>query len=331
MLTKTLKILGIAAGIIIVAIASLLIYTKAGLPDVGAAPDIHVRATPVMIRRGAYLANHVTVCIDCHSKRDWTRFAGPVTPGTEGQGGERFDRHMGFPGIFYAKNITPANLKDWSDGEIYRVITTGVTKEGEALFPVMPYHYYGMMDPRDVTAIISYLRTLKPIAHTVPERTIDFPMNFIVNTIPQKAHPIKRPPKSDTLAYGHYLVEIAGCQECHTQKVKGKPVGPPFAGGWAFHMKDGSIVRTANLTPDRATGIGNWSRQAFIARFKAYSDSTYAESALPRGQMQTPMPWVAFSGMDSTDLGAIYAYLHSLKPVKNKVVRFTAQKAVAKK
>lgn len=329
MLTKILKPTGIVIGIIIIGIAGLLIYLKTGLPDVGAAPNIQVNATPAMIHRGAYLANHVTVCIDCHSKRDWTRFAGPIVPGTEGQGGERFDRNMGFPGIFYAKNITPAQLKDWSDGEIYRAITTGVTKEGSALFPVMPYHFYGKMDPRDVTAIISYLRTLKPIHHRVPERVIDFPMNFILNTIPEKAHPVKRPPPSDTLAYGHYLVQIAGCQECHTKKVKGKSVGQPFAGGWAFRMPDGSIVRTANLTPDLATGIGDWSRQAFIGRFKAYTDSGYVTPRVQPGQMQTPMPWVMYSGMDSSDLAAIYTYLHSLKPVKNKVIHFTPPKDVA--
>ena len=326
MFRKIMKILGVILLIIILAIAGLLIYVKKGLPDVAPARQITLQSSPAIIQRGAYLANHVTVCIDCHSTRDWTKFAGPVIRGTEGKGGERFDESMGFPGTFYARNITPFNLKSWTDGEIYRVVTTGVTKDGQAIFPVMPYHYYGMMDPKDVEAIIAYIRTLPAIDNIPPARHIDFPMNFIINTIPQKAHPMERPLPADTLAYGHYLVQIAGCQECHTRQVKGKVVGIPFAGGWAFNMPDGSTVTSANLTPDKATGIGNWSEAAFVSLFRKYADSSYKPPIVKPGEMQTPMPWNMYGGMDTTDLAAIYAYLHSLDPVKNAVVLFTPSK-----
>lgn len=331
MLRKILKIAGIVILILLLGIAGFLIYLKKGLPDVGPAPEITINTTPAMIQRGAYLANHVTVCIDCHSTRDWTKFAGPIIPGTLGKGGERFDHSLGFPGTFFARNITPANLKDWTDGEIYRAITTGVTKDGEALFPVMPYHYYGMMDSSDVKAIIAYIRTLPPIQNITPTREIDFPMNFIINTIPKKSHPKTRPSPSDTLAYGHYLVNIAGCQECHTRQEKGKVVGQPFAGGWEFNMPDGSIVRSANLTSDKETGLGNWSADAFISFFKNRENKGLHGPALTPGEMQTPMPWVMYAGMDSTDLYAIYTYIHSLKPVKNKVDLFTPSVKVAVK
>lgn len=326
MLHKILKALGIIIVIIILAIAGLLIFLKKGLPNVGPAPKITIQTSPALIQRGAYLANHVTVCIDCHSTRDWTKFAGPIIPGTAGKGGEKFDESMGFPGTFYARNITPYNLKNWTDGEIYRMITTGVDKNGEAMFPVMPYQFYGMMDPRDVEAIIAYICTLPTIDNTPPTRHIDFPMNFIINTIPHKAHPMERPQPSDTLAYGHYLVEIAGCQECHTKQVKGKVVGVPFAGGWAFDMPDGSVVTSANLTPDKETGIGNWSRAAFVSLFRKYSDSSYRPPIVKPGEMQTPMPWNMYGGMNTTDLEAIYTYLHSLSPVKNAVVPFSPPK-----
>lgn len=328
---KILKIAGIVLLILLLGIAGLLIYVKKALPDVGPAPDITINATPDVIQRGAYLASHVTVCIDCHSKRDWTKFAGPIVPGTEGEGGERFDRSMGFPGIFYARNITPDHLKNWTNGEIYRAITTGVTKDGEALFPVMPYHYYGMMDPADVKAVIAYVRTLAPIEHATPAREIDFPMNFILNTIPQKAHPETKPSPNNTLAYGRYLVSIAGCQECHTKQVKGKVVGQPFAGGWEFNMPDGSIVRTANLTPDKETGIGTWNAEMFVNLFKSRMNEALDGPALKPGSMQTPMPWAMYGGMDSADLNAIFIYLQSLTPVKNKVEMFTPSSSLAKR
>lgn len=323
MLRKIVSMGGVCLLIFGVGIIVWLIYAKEMLPDVGKAPELTISVTPQLIARGDYLANHVTACIDCHSKRDWSRYSGPVVPGTEGEGGARFDRGAGFPGIFYAKNITPAALQDWTDGEIYRVITTGVAKDGEALFPVMPYHFYGIMDPEDVQAIIAYIRTLPPKANAVPKREIDFPVNFLINTFPEKARPQQRPLPADRIAYGHYLVQIAGCEECHTRQVKGKVAGQPFAGGWEFQLPNGSIVRSANITPDTVTGIGQVSRNAFIHLFKSYADSSYVAVQREPGQPQTVMPWIMYSGMDTTDLIAIYTYLRNIQPVRNKVVHYT--------
>lgn len=86
----------------------------------------------------------------------------PVRCNTEPweKGGEFFGPDLGFPGEFYSRNLTPANLRGWTDGEIFRAITAGVNKEGEALFPVMPYRNYSKMDKEDIYDIIAYLRTL---------------------------------------------------------------------------------------------------------------------------------------------------------------------------
>ena len=72
-------------------------------------PDIHASNDSTIIARGEYLANHVTPCIDCHSKRDFTKLSGPVIPGTEGMGGEVFDNKLedDIPGVVYSRNITP--------------------------------------------------------------------------------------------------------------------------------------------------------------------------------------------------------------------------------
>jgi len=141
--------------VIVLAIVTLVSFVKFALPNVGAAPDMKVEATPERIARGEYLANHVTVCIDCHSSRDWSKFSGPPIEGTYGKGGELFDQKFGFPGSYTSKNITPANISNWTDGELFRVITTGVDKDGKALFPVMPFHYYGQMDEEDIKCIIA--------------------------------------------------------------------------------------------------------------------------------------------------------------------------------
>ena len=299
------------------------------LPNVGPAPDLKLAYTSERIERGRYLANSVTVCMDCHSTRDWSKFAGPLVEGTLGKGGELFDQKEGFPGVFYSKNITPTGISRYTDGELLRVITTGVTKEGRALFPVMPYNHYGKMDPEDIMSIIAYIRTLTPQQNQIPEPAPDFPMNFIINTIPVKADPQKIPPKSDTLAYGAYLVNACSCIECHTQVDKGKII-PEFAfsGGREFSFPDGSIVRSANMTPDKETGIGNWTEEIFLGRFKTYSDSTYHSPTVATGEYNSIMPWNMYSRMNKEDLSSIYRYIKSVKAIRNKVTKFTSHQKV---
>ncbi|HSY52028.1 MAG TPA: hypothetical protein VLC46_24710 [Thermoanaerobaculia bacterium] len=93
-----------------------------------------------------------------------------------------------------------------------------------------------------------------------------------------------------------------------------------FSGGWEMKGPWGRNF-TANLTP--AGGYMSHARkEEFIGRFKAFSsmDANTAPET-PAGH-NTVMSWVAFSGMTEQDLGAIYDYLKTLKPIENKVVTF---------
>lgn len=310
--------------VIVVAIVGLLSYIKLALPNVGDAPDMKVEMTPENIARGEYLANHVTVCIDCHSTRDWSRFSGPPMEGTFGMGGDLFDQKFGFPGAYTAKNITPAGIANWTDGELFRVITTGVNKEGKAMFPVMPYTYYGQMDEEDIKCIIAYIRTIKSIENKPVESVSDFPMNFIVNTIPHKANFQKRPPEFDVLNTGKYIANASGCVECHTQFEKGQLIaGTEFGGGREFTLPGIGIIRSANISSDQETGIGSWGKDKFISLFKTRSDSTTLHAKLNKKDFNTVMPWTMYGTMKDADLEAIYTYLRTVKPIKNSVEKFT--------
>jgi mono/diheme cytochrome c family protein len=307
--------------VLTVIVAGAIAYVKLALPNVGKPEEVKVDATPDIVKRGEYLANHVCVCIDCHSDRDWSKFSGPLVPGTEGKGGAPFTQDFGFPGKFYSQNLTPANLKNWTDGEIMRAITCGVNRNGAALFPVMPYSYYGHMDKEDIQAIVAYIRTLKPIENKIPAAEPDFPMNFLINTIPQKASFVSKPSKENSIDYGAYLVNAAACSECHTNVIKGKRVeGMDFAGGREFLFPGGKKIVSANITPDKETGIGYWTEDAFISKFKSFQDASKLQPYASSRNFQSIMPWNMYAGMDSTDLRAIYAYLKTLKPVINKVV-----------
>ena len=310
--------------VVAVLLTGLLIYIKFALPDVGPAPDLKVEMTPERIARGEYLANHVAVCIVCHSKRDWTRFSGPPTEGTFGMGGDRFDQKFGFPGVYFAKNITPAGISRYTDGELFRVITTGVNKEGEAMFPVMPFHYYGQMDVEDIKSIIAYIHTLKPIQNDVQKSSSDFPMNFILNTIPHKGNPTKRPDKADLINYGKYIANASSCIDCHTKVDKGKLIpGTEYGGGREFPFPDGAIVRSGNISPDKETGIGLWKKEVFINLFHAHSDSITLHTTLKAGDFNSIMPWTMYGKMTDEDLTALFAYLQTIQPISNKVLKFS--------
>jgi hypothetical protein len=321
---KILKIVGIILGILIVFITGTLTYIKAALPNVGDAPKLKVEATTERIERGKYLATAVSVCMDCHSTRDWSKFSGPIIPGTEGKGGERFDHTVGFPGVYYSKNITPAGISRYTDGELYRVITSGVNKDGRAMFPVMPYPNYGKMDQEDIYSLIAYIRSLPSIESTVAESESDFPMNFIINTIPSRPNHTKRPEPSDELAYGAYMVNASGCAECHTQVKQGQTIPELLLGGGReFAFPNGAVVRSSNLTADDATGIGKWTKEMFIKRFKMFTDSAYVIPDVKPGEFNTIMPWTMYANMTEQDLGAIYTYLRSVPVLTSEVVRYT--------
>jgi cytochrome c553 len=298
-------------------------YVTLALPNVGPAPDLTVEITDERVERGKYLANHVMLCMDCHAVRDFSLYAGPPTPGTLGGGGDVFDQNMGFPGRFISRNLTPTSLGDWTDGELFRAITSGVSRVGSALFPVMPYPHYSQLDEQDIHAVIAYLRTLDPIENELESSKADFPVNIIINTMPVKSDLKERPAKEDVINYGRYMITAAACTDCHTRMEGGKYVGAPYAGGNEFILPGGSVVRASNITPHEITGIGSWTKEMFVARFKMYADSTYLPRKVLPGEMQTLMPWQMYGGMSEEDLGAIYEYLRTIPAVENIVVRFT--------
>ena len=141
---------------------------------------------------------------------------------------------------------------------------------------------------------------------------------------------------------GEYLVRLGGCNDCHTpfkmgpngpepdqsRLLSGHPetlkMPPPpklgngpwvwaaagtntaFAGPWG-------VSYTANLTPDRLTGIGIWDEQMFVKTLRTGRHWGVSRPILP------PMPWQNIGQSTDEDLSAIYASLRSIKPIRNQV------------
>ena len=320
---KFLRIAGYIVGVIVLLLVAGFIYFNSKYPDVEKPSGVKVEITPERIKRGEYLANHVAGCIDCHSERDWSKYGAPLIAGTEGKGGGKFGKEEGFPGNIYAKNITPDGIGQWTDGELIRAITQGVTKDNQALFPLMPYPGFNHMTREDLYSIVAYIRSLQPLENKVPDTELDFPLNMIVKTMPPKSYTPAEVDKNNKVKYGQYLVTIASCTDCHTQSDQGEPrPGMYLAGGMEFHLPWGTM-RSANITPDNETGIGNWTREEFIARFKSFAGDSVRNISVKPGTYNTIMPWTFFAGMTEDDLSAIYAYLKTVKPVNNSVIHFT--------
>jgi mono/diheme cytochrome c family protein len=316
-----LKIVAALVVLLVVVAACGYGYLMFAFPKVPPPPTVRFESSPERLARGQYLTDHVVGCTTCHTQRDWTKFSGPIKPELLGSGSEPFN--LGPAGMLYSKNITPAAIGSWTDGELLRAVTQGVSKDGTPLFPLMPYPHFGAMSEDDVHAVLAYIRTLKAIEGTAPPRTLSFPLNFIVRTMPGSNTYGSRPSPQDKVAYGKYMTQAALCSDCHTPiDQRGTPLpGMDFAGGMEFY-ETGYRVRSANITPDANTGIGSWTEQQFIDKFKGFQNANNATLSEKERTQNTVMPITAYAGMTTEDLGAIYAYIRTVKPVTNRVERF---------
>jgi mono/diheme cytochrome c family protein len=141
---------------------------------------------------------------------------------------------------------------------------------------------------------------------------------------------------------GEYLVTAIGCNDCHTpwkmgangpepdmsRALSGHPEGLEVKspaklgnGPWVWAAAGSNtafsgpwgISYAANLTPERLTGIGIWNEEMFVKTIRTGRHWGVARPILP------PMPWQAFRHMSDEDLKSIYAYLRTVKPIKNQV------------
>ena len=149
---------------------------------------------------------------------------------------------------------------------------------------------------------------------------------------PAQAAPVQR---------GAYLVRAMGCNDCHTpwklgpkgpepdmsRALSGHPAGfvmpppPKLSGPWTWSAAATNtafagpwgVSFTANLTPDVETGLGKWTPETFIATLRTGRHEGKGRPLLP------PMPWPMIGSLTDDDLRAVFAYLQSLPPIRNRV------------
>jgi mono/diheme cytochrome c family protein len=112
-------------------------------------------------------------------------------------------------------------------------------------------------------------------------------------------------PDADLIKRGEYNLRAAGCISCHTRKEDGSPL---LAGGRAIESPFG-IFYGPNITPDKETGIGNWSVDDLVR--------TLTEGRGPDGRHYYPaLPYTSYTRMKREDIEAIWAYLQTVEPVR---------------
>ncbi|MBB2721189.1 UNVERIFIED_ORG: mono/diheme cytochrome c family protein [Rhizobium etli] len=116
-------------------------------------------------------------------------------------------------------------------------------------------------------------------------------------------------------ARGEYLVTIGGCNDCHTPGYFfGNPDSSRFLGGSdvGFEIPGQGVFVGRNITPDKETGIGSWTREQIVTALQT--------GQRPDGRLLAPiMPWHAFAQLTEEDVTSIAVFLQSLKPVSHQV------------
>ncbi len=316
-----LKVLGLLGAIVVICLLGFA-YFYFRSPAMQPPINIAVDKSPERVERGKYIFTRISDCDFCHSEQDPTRLALPIIESTRGQGKLMPDTDL--PGQIYAANITPdveTGIGSWTDGEKIRAIREGVDKNGRALFPIMPYQFYRYMSDEDVQAVVAFLDTIPPIKHQNPPTKVNFPDSMWMKGDPRPVtEPRKMPDRNNKLLYGEYLATIAHCEVCHTPFPGLKEdYSLRFAGGRHFITPAGDVY-SANITPDRATGIGDWDVDRFKKRLKVYLQyETTDGPPLVGPDRFTMMPYQAFAHLADYDMEAIYGYLMTRTPINHKV------------
>lgn len=121
--------------------------------------------------------------------------------------------------------------------------------------------------------------------------------------------------EDEQVARGKYLVHIGGCNDCHTPGYfLGKPDASRFLSGSdvGFPLPDGTVVVGRNLTPDKETGIGNWTIEQIATAIRT--------GVRPDGRVLAPiMPFASFAYLTSSDVTAIALFLKTLPPIRHRI------------
>lgn len=310
-MSKPIRIVIVLIVLALIAVAALLFLRPGLLPPTGSAPE--PSASTQIISKGEYLAR-AGDCVACHTVPNGPVFAG--------------GRAMATPfGNLYVPNITPddgTGIGLWTPDEFYRMMHTGVSRDGKLLYPAMPFASYTQVTRDDSDAIFAYLMSVPPVKQKNREHELRFPFNNRELLIGWRTLYFKegefKPDPAQTVEWnrGAYLVKGLGhCAMCHTavNALGGSSESKAFEGG----MIPNQNWYAPSLTSNREAGLGEW-EIAEIADLLQVGVSH-------RGTVYGPMAEVVYNSlqyMTDADAKAMAVYLKGL-PQKDSAPPPTSQ------
>jgi Cytochrome C oxidase, cbb3-type, subunit III len=310
-----MKKLGKILLVICLLLVAAISFTTGWRPFIGprarATTHRQFERTPERLARGRYLVIGLAGCETCHTPKDWKTHGAPNLPGMELAG--QVIPVANLPGVVVASNLTPdpeTGAAPWSDDEIARAVREGIGHDGRTIFPMMPYEAYRSISDEDLAAIVVYMRSVAPVRNPLPPTRVDFPINYLVRTVPQPVtSPVNGPgPQSSPAERGKYLA-VMGCG-CHIPSDQKGPIrGLEYGGGDILTGPWGEVA-SANITPE-ASGIGYYDEALFLQVMR----TGYVKAR----KLSSIMPFGEFANLTDDDLKAIFAYLRTLPPVKHRV------------
>jgi len=268
-----------------------------------------------LVERGAKIAT--LLCNECHRGQDG-KMTGQIQPD--------MPTEFGTIGSYNITQDKVHGIGNWTDGELYYFLRTGLRKDGSYAPAYMPK--FPLMADEDVYSIIAWLRSddpaLAPDPRELPPNKPNFLVKFLCNVafkpIPLPEKPITIPDTSDQIAFGKYVANaLSVCYACHSADFKTMDYLVPensggfYGGGNPMLNKERELVPSANITMDKETGIGNWTQQQFYEAVKFGKN--------PKGG---PLyyPMFPHTTLSDTEVNAIWAYIQTVPPIKNAVVRY---------
>jgi mono/diheme cytochrome c family protein len=280
---------GAVAGLLTLVLALASVVAGIGLytfyaPRGTSVRALHVATTPAQVARGEHLAQ--IRCVGCHTQNDQLPLSG----------GRNIASDMPSWGAFYPINLTPSGpLKDWSDGEIMRVLDEGVDRSRRPLLAMASTRPARYVNEGDKQALIAYLRSQPAVVNSTPDPP-DRPTLLLAVVVggaqllgdSKPEVTVATVPKAPTAEYGQYVVGWANCRFCHGDDLSGgtDPMGP----------------KGPNLRLVQA-----WTPGQFMTTLRTGKD--------PGGHvLSDEMPWKDLRHLDDEEMSAVYAYLTSLPP-----------------
>jgi mono/diheme cytochrome c family protein len=305
--------LGILVAIVVIGLPLIVGVRPFIGPKARPLTDRRFEPTPARLERGKYLiASGSAPCILCHSPLDTSGGGVKVPPGTELTG-----RNWAPDGAAFvtAQNLTPdpeTGIGNLSDDQLARAIREGISHDGRTLFPIMPYPKFRAIPDEDLAAIIVYLRSLKPVRNPLAPSAIPFPLNRLMNGLPE---PITAPVTADLSTpekRGAHIVGIAACGDCHTPRDDrgNQPEGMDFSGGTPTPFEGRKTVYSGNITPG-VNGIPYYTEDLFVEVMRT--------GKVKARELDPMMPTTYYRNMSDQDLKDVFAYLKTLKPVDHYV------------